>query len=51
MPVIVNKSEYNEETFWNGVTVSKHGIFIAVRSIYIVISLAALIIAVAWVLR
>lgn len=46
MPVIVNKSEYNEETFWNGVTVSKHGIFIAVRSIYIVISLAALIIAV-----
>ena len=46
MPVIVNKSEYNEETFWNGVTVSKRGIFIAVRSIYIVISLAALIIAV-----
>ena len=34
MPEIVNKSDYNEETFWAGVTVAKRGVFIAVRSIY-----------------
>lgn len=45
MPVLVNKTEYNEENFWEGVTVSKRSVFWIVRSIYIVISLASVVIA------
>lgn len=43
MPEIVNKSDYNEETFWAGVTVAKRGVFIAVRSIYGSISVISVI--------
>ena len=45
MPVIVNKTEYNEENFWKGATVSKRGVFIAVRSVYIAVSVASVVIA------
>ncbi len=42
---IVNKTTYNDENFWQGVLIFKKGVLIAVRLIYIALSVFALVAA------